>query len=334
MEEVRFWILDRLHNMGLSPDTESLAAGLVCGDRSLLSPETLSDMREAGMSHLMAVSGLHIGLLWMILRVLFEPLSTLKFYLRWNDIRWFNIIRMMTLVVVWLYVWMIGFSPSAVRAAFMITLVEFGKTFYVDTWDWDNLIFAALLMLCYDPALMTDVGFQLSFAATAGIFAFRPFYIRHRNRYEKYHEMPFYYKIRYIINLLYVTLAAQAFTLPICAYYFHHIPLLGFVQGVLAVPVVMVFVYGVVILLFVPQALGALMIAEESLYHWLSLPVEALSWWIRQVAHWVTRAELWMVGGRVEFYPTVWEAILLQLIIVGLTIAARERKRRKIKIPR
>ena len=322
MEEVLPWILDRLHNIGLSPDAESLAAGLLCGDRSMFDPMAIYEMREAGMAHLLAVSGLHIGLIWTLLLYAFRPLILVPFFCGWNELHWREIFRYATLISLWLYVWMIGFPPSAVRAAIMITIMQVSRMFMIESWSWENLIIAALLMLCYDPSLMTQCGFQLSFAATAGIFAFRPmFAIVHDPFAPKNKKKTWWDKLQPVRSLFWITFSAQLFTMPLVAYYFHHLPLLGFVQGFLVVPILGFLIYWLVGLLVFPAFLGTLPLFGENLYHWLSLPVEALSWWIFHLAHWLTKAEIWIVGGRVTFYPSLEETVILEVIVVGLSIA-------------
>ncbi len=319
MEEALVWILDRLHTIGLSPDAESLAAGLLCGEKSLFSAETIHDMREAGMSHLLAVSGLHIGLLWTVLWLALRPVLLVPYHLNLYEIPWNRGLRLASVAILWLYVWMIGFPPSAVRAATMLSVAQISPLFGIDSWGWQNLVIAALLMLCCDPAQMGEVGFQLSFAATAGILAFHPLfesgddYILHRLR------KTFWDRLRPLRNLLLLTFSAQLFTLPLTAYYFHHLPLLGWVQGFLVVPVIAFLIYGLLLLLLFPASWGMIQLGTENLYHWLSLPVEALSWWVIHVAHWVSQLELWLVGGRVEFYPSLGETVLLELILIGLS---------------
>ena len=306
MEEALVWILDRLHNIGLSSDAESLAAGLLCGDKSLFDASVIRDMRDAGMSHLLAVSGLHIGLLWVLVWWTLRPVLLVPARMGWYDVAWYRGVRIVSVALLWLYVWMIGFPPSAVRAATMLTLAQVSPLFGVESWSWSNLVMAALLMLCFDPMQMGQVGFQLSFAATAGILTFSRFL-----------HGPW--------RLLVLTFSAQYFTLPLIAYYFHHLPLLGWVQGVLVVPIVALLVYGFVLLLCVPASWGMMVICGESLYHWLSLPVEALSWWVLHVAQWVTHLELFLVGGRVEFYPSLAEVCSLEVVLVGFAFLASRR---------
>ena len=295
-----------------------LAAGLLCGERSLFAPEAMHDIRDAGMSHLLAVSGLHVGLLWGLILFLLRRLLLIPYYFGWDATRWNDVIRLVTLLLLWLYVWMIGFPPSAVRAAILISIAQISPFFLMESWTWENLGTAALIMLCYDPMLLGDVGFQLSFAATAGIFAFRPL-LAYPHRLRHQHGKTLDQRLHPVMSLFWLTFSAQLFTLPLVAYYFHHLPLLGWVQGFLVVPLMALLIYSLLALLCVPASWGMLTLFEETLYHWLSLPIEALSWWVFHVAHWVSRAELWLVGGRVEFYPSLYETILLECIIIGLT---------------
>lgn len=322
MEEVLAWILDRLHNIGLSPDAESLAAGLLCGDRSRFDPLAIYEMREAGMAHLLAVSGLHIGLIWALLHYFFRPMILVPFFCGWNELRWREVFRLMPLVVLWLYVWMIGFPPSAVRAAIMITIMHFSRYFMIDGWSWENLALAALLMLCYDPMLLGQCGFQLSFAATAGIFAFRPMFTNEHDAFAmRERKLTLWDRLEPLRQIFWITFAAQVFTFPLIVYYFHHLPLLGFVQGFLVVPIIGVLIYWLVFLLCVPTSLATITISGENLGHWLAWPAEVLSWWVFRVAHWVTEAEIWMVGGRVTFYPSVSETVLMEVIAIGLAVS-------------
>ena len=325
MEEVLVWILDRLHNIGLSPDAESLAAGLLCGEKSLLSTETIHDMRDAGMSHLLAVSGLHIGLLWTLLWLALRPVLLIPYHLNLYEIAWNRALRLVSVALLWLYVWMIGFPPSAVRAATMLTVAQVSPLFGVDSWGWQNLVIAALLMLCCDPSQVASVGFQLSFAAMAGILAFHPLAESGNDYIMRSRRHGLWSLLRPVRNLLLLTFSAQLFTLPLTAYYFHHLPLLGWVQGFLVVPVIAFLIYGLLLLLMLPPAAGLIAVGTENLYHWLSLPVEALSWWVMHVARWTSQMELWLVGGRVEFYPSVGETVLLEIILVGLTVSVSRR---------
>lgn len=322
MEEVLPWILDRLHHIGLSPDAESLAAGLLCGERSLIAPDAVRDIRDAGMSHLLAVSGLHIGMLWGLITFLLRRLLIIPFYFHWNYALWNDICKGITLVLLWSYVCIIGWPPSAVRATVLISIAQISPFFQVRSLSFENLILAALLMLCADPMLYGDVGFQLSFAATAGIVMYRRLMTEHVSRSTKRHRPTLWHRMRFVRVLFWVTFSAQLFTMPLCAYYFHHLPLLGWIQGFIVVPVISLLLYWLIGVFCLPVTWGTCVICGDTLYHWLSYPIEALSWWVLQVAHWVSQLELWMVGGRVEFYPSLGETILLQLIVIGASWAA------------
>lgn len=319
--EVLDWFLDRLRNIGLSPDAESLAAGLLFGERSLLPSDTIHDIRDAGMSHLLAVSGLHIGLLWTMALYSLRPVLLIPYKMNWYTVPWNETLHIISIFFLWLYVWMIGFPPSAVRAAVMITISQISGILSLNAWGWHNLITAALLMLSCDPSLITNVGFQLSFGATAGILAFHPLFSYHVDRTMKHRKKTVWEWLRPIRSMFLLTIAAQWFTFPLCAYYFHHVPLFGWVQGLIVVPLIPILLYCLILLMILPSGWGMTMIGEENLYHWLSMPVEVLSWWTLKVAHWVSSFELWIVGGRVEFYPSIGEVIGMEIIMIGLLVS-------------
>ena len=134
-------------------------------------------------------------------------------------------------------------------------------------------------------------------------------------------------------SLFWLSFSAQLFTAPICAYYFHHLPLLGWVQGFLVVPVISFLLYGLVLLMLFPATWGMATLCGETLYHWLSLPVELLSWWVIKVAHVVSRLELFLVGGRVEFYPSMGETIALELCVIGLSFSVLGIMNEKYMLP-
>lgn len=290
------YISARIDSLHLSDRTAAMAHGIILGDRSKLGAKEKRSMREAGMSHIMAVSGLHIGIIFMVLFVAFIPL------------RWFGYLklhRMLIIIAVWAYVSMIGFPVSAVRAALMITIAMLSWIFSRNSVVLQMLASTALIMLLFDPQQLWDIGFQLSFLATLGIALSEPF-TRKKNRLEQ---------------MIIVTLFAQLFTLPIVAYYFHLVPLFGWVQGMLVLPVLSILVYLLIVMLVFPSMA------------FLAYPIEWLTSWVFGVANGVSKVEEWCLGGRLYFYPTVWECVcMIGLLLYAVYYKSRRSRHRQQSI--
>lgn len=285
-----------LSEAGLDSTTVSLAQALLLGDKHALPTSQKQLFREAGMSHLLAVSGLHIGIIWLVFSWLFRPLL---FVVRWRWYLW------LVLLILWGYIAMVGFPVSAVRAGVMITMMQISRFLQRDVWGWHNLYCAALLILLIAPSQLFEVGFQLSFMATAGIMAAAP--RLQQKAPTRGVAMRIYWRVR---QLLLLTLSAQLFTLPLVAYYFHSVPLFGWIQGILVVPIIAVLVY----LLLAILLLASMGVAISP----LSSCADALTWWIDFVARVTIYLEHLCVGGSLVWYPTLLETLFMLLAILIL----------------
>lgn len=300
-----------LRESGLSESSVALSMGILLGDKSQIPAQDKAEIRQSGMSHLMSVSGLHIGILWMLLLFLFHPLSwmdcTRKFGIRGHF--WFRPVLLLSL---WVYIILIGAPISAVRAGIMLTMVEISWFARVETWGFHNLYSAGLLILLFSPMQLYQPGFQLSFLATAGILAFRPWL----------EDGP---KLQ---QLVMVSLAAQVFTFPVVAYWFHQVPVLGWVQGIFVLPFVAVYVY-LLLFLFVCTWLLPFLVS------FVAFCIELCTHWMLAVAHYLSQAELWLLGGRLEWRPNLLETLLMEaamILIVWLlrhTLSEEEEKEKR-----
>lgn len=276
-----------LSEAGLSEKSVALSLGLLLGDKSHIEGQTKAEIRQAGMSHLLAVSGLHIGILWYLLNFLCRPFHLLPLPQGTYPL-WRLCYRPVNMALLWVYIFLIGAPISAVRAGIMLSFIEISRLAKADTWGFNNLYSAALLILVFSPSQLYQPGFQLSFLATAGILAFRPWL--HGPKLQQ---------------LVMVSLAAQVFTFPIVAFWFHQVPILGWVQSVLVVPFIAVLIYLLVSLLVFSYVLPFLVPV-------LTFCVEVCVHWILTMAHYVTMAETWLMGGRLEWHPNLFEAALME----------------------
>ncbi|MDH7463564.1 ComEC/Rec2 family competence protein [Chitinophagaceae bacterium 26-R-25] len=210
-----------------------LAEALLIGYKDDLDKTLVQSYSNTGVVHIIAISGLHLGVIYFLLLLLLKPLS---------DKRKLNRILKPVIVIVflWLFSIMSGASPSVLRSAVMFTCIVIGNSISKQSSVYNTLSVSALLLLCYNPFWLWDVGFQLSYAALLSIVIFMK---------------PVYHCI-YIKNKLLdkiweaaaVTLAAQILTTPISIYYFHQFPVFFLMTNLLAVPISTIILIGEIVL--------------------------------------------------------------------------------------
>lgn len=281
MEKESFlFVAEKIESLNLSPRADAMAHGILLGDKQYFTSFEKQEMRDAGMSHIMAVSGLHIGILFIVLYVVLHPL-------RW--IGQLKVHKLSVISLIWFYVFMIGHPVSAVRAALMLTIAVLSWIMERDTSSLRILLSAAIVILAFDFSQLFEIGFQLSFLATLGILLLSQKSVEGGT----------------MSKLFMVTLSAQIMTMPVVAYHFHTITLFGWIQGFLVIPLLSVFVYLLLLYLFFPQL------------SILSYPIEWINDWIFLVADTTNYIESRILGGRLALYLEWWEAALLQLAFLS-----------------
>lgn len=180
---------------------------LLLGDKNDLSEETRTAFANSGAMHMLAVSGLHVGIIAYLLNLIFGRL----FY--GIKRRYANLILILLL---WFYAFVTGFSPSVTRAVLMFSVLIGAQLTQQKYEPLNALTLAALVLLVYNPLYLYDIGFQLSFLAMIGIFTIYPLI-----------ERWWYFRFGWLRKLWQGTavgLAAQVFTAPLSLYYFHQFP--------------------------------------------------------------------------------------------------------------
>ncbi len=217
----------------LSPEAFALAMALFLGERQELSPEIYLNFQTSGTVHILAISGLHIGILLVFLNFIFKPLkqySTIIFLL-------------LTIGFLWFYALLTGFSLSVLRAVIMFSFLQIGLQSKRQTNVYNSLFMAALVMLLINPGYLYQVGFQMSFAAVLSIVSFYPIFSR---------WFPVKNKIlKYFSDLFWVSLSAQLGVLPLSLYYFHQFPSYFLAANLLSIPLLFLILFtGFVLMLF------------------------------------------------------------------------------------
>jgi len=205
----------------LSPPQSSILGAMVLGDKRKISEEWKEKLNITGLRHITAVSGMHIVILTSILMTFLMGLGF-----------WRRQAFYFTIIFIWLFIIMIGFQPSGIRAGIIGGLFLLGQKLGRLSVSSRAVVMAAAAMLAVNPLLlMFDVGFQLSFLAVLGIIHLGPAF---RNWLKFIPEAKFL-NLRSIISM---TLSAQIFTLPILVYNFGRVSLIAPLTNVLVLPII------------------------------------------------------------------------------------------------
>lgn len=206
--KLRLRLLHLLRKNGLSEDNYAVAAAILLGYDDYMENSLKQDYIMAGAMHILCVSGLHVGIIYLVINFLLS-------FLRNN--RTNNILKaILLLITIWAYATITGLSPSVQRASLMLTVFIFGNLLNRNRDTYNTLAISALILLLIDPYLVYNVGFQLSYAAVIGIITF---------------HQPLY-KLLYIKNVVVdkiwsitvLAFSAQLATFPIATHYFHFFP--------------------------------------------------------------------------------------------------------------
>lgn len=209
----------RLQHSNYSEKSQEIIKAITFGDRNDMSFESSQSFSKAGVIHLLAISGLHIVLIFQFILFLFNGFSIHQPK---------KVILLLALLLLWIYAYIIGFQPSVLRSVVMIS-VYYGFYLLKRVPNiYHTLAFSALLLLLYEPLQLFDVGFQLSFIAVFFIVWLQ-------------NELSFLIKVktkkqRILVNFLAVTLAAQLGTLPFSLYYFHQYSMLSLMANCILIP--------------------------------------------------------------------------------------------------
>ncbi len=213
---------------GLRGKSLALATALFLGERQYISKETFTDFQSAGTIHILAISGLHVGVLLIFLNFIFGFIKR-----KFGNLPFLFI----TIFILWLYAFITGLSPSVLRAVIMFSFLQTGLQLKRETNIYNTLFSAAFLMILFDPAVIFQVGFQMSFMAVLSIVSFFPIFSKpfvNRNRL-----------IKWFVDLFLVSLSAQIGVLPLSIYYFHQFPVYFLLANLFVIPLLFVIlIYG------------------------------------------------------------------------------------------
>jgi competence protein ComEC len=253
--ELKEKMISTLNSMPLNKQSNAFIKALLLGDKSSLDPSTKKAFSIAGATHVLAVSGLHVGIIVSLFSALF---SFLLGKMKKEKAAWIKSIFL--LVIIWIYAGITNFSPSILRASIMFSFLSIGLSMTRHSNIYNTLSIAAFFMLILNPDNLYSVGFQLSFLAVSGIVYFYP----------KINRI-LYFKNKLLQkgwSLCSVSIAAQLTTFPLALYYFHQFPSYFLLSNLVVIPAA-----------FIVLLLSILLLS----FSWISLVAEMLSFILNQL---------------------------------------------------
>jgi competence protein ComEC len=241
-------VQESLQKYTFKVDELAVINALLLGQRQDVSKELIADYSNAGAIHILAVSGLHVGIILLILSWIFKPLERLK---KGKFIK-----TIVVILFLWMFAFVAGLSASVVRAVTMFTFLSIGLSFQRKNKIEFSLISSMFFLLVVKPMFLFDVGFQLSYLAVFGIIWIQP----------KVYKM---YNPRFLIDkktwqLMSVSFAAQVGILPLSLFYFHQFPSLFWLSNLIIIPFLGAILIGGIIMItlallgVLPQTLATL----------------------------------------------------------------------------
>jgi competence protein ComEC len=269
---LRNWIAEMLSEKIPHETSLQIANALLLGQKQNLDPILQEAYVQAGIIHILAVSGLHVGIIYAIFLFLIKPLNLSK--------KQKNIYLLGVVGIIWLYAFLTGLSPSVVRSATMFSLVAMGQMRDRKPSIYNVLAFSAMLMITYNPDVIFEVGFLLSYIAVLGIVMIQPLIVRW--------WIPSNRVLEYFWQLTAVSLAAQLATFPLSVYYFHVFPTYFLLANLLVLP-----------LAFLIMQVGVPLM----MLGWIPYLGEGLGWvlsWLIQIQNEIAELIYVLPGGKLE----------------------------------
>ncbi|WP_425392707.1 ComEC/Rec2 family competence protein [Ekhidna sp.] len=242
-----------------------IAKALLIGIKDHLENDIKKAYSSAGAMHVLAVSGLHVGIIYLLIQLLFSRLKKIG---KWGKFAFAGV----SIIIIWIYACMTGLSPSVLRAATMFSFISIGQIATREGNIYNTLGFAAFFLLLIDPYLIYSVGFQLSFAAVIGIVYLQP-------KLYRLLDVNFWLLDK-AWAITCVSIAAQLATFPLSAYYFHQFPTYFLASNLIVIPSSFLMLLG-----------GILMIILDPLVpflgNWLGVLLEKFIWILNEIISYV-----------------------------------------------
>ena len=260
-------IVSLYRRLGFQGDELAVLSALTVGDKEELSEDIIETYSVTGASHVLALSGLHIGFLYALLWFLTAPL-----WKRWRPLKLPVLVFIVSLL--WGFAFLTGLSPSVVRSVCMFSILTLSHLQYEKAVSANTLAATAFFMLTVHPMWLFDVGFQLSFMAVASILMF---YSRLNRLYQGNHWI-----IRKVWSLMSVSIAAQIGTAPLVIFYFSRFSTHFLFTNLWVIPMVSLVLYAAVFLLL----LSPFAALQAALAPYVGKLIEIQNYVLQQIEQW------------------------------------------------
>lgn len=301
---IRTKIQQSLKKNGFKGDAFAVLNALLLGQRQDISKELIDDYAKAGAIHILAVSGLHVGIILLILNFLFKPLE------RFKQGKIYKVLLIVLLL--WGFALIAGLSASVTRAVTMFSAVALGQLFGRRNSVEYSLIISMFILLLIKPMFLFDVGFQLSYLAVFGIIWVQP----------KLYQLwkPKWKLIDFYWQLFTVSIAAQFGILPISLFYFHQFPGLFILSNLVVIPFLGAILVGGIITIL----LSVLNVIPEFFVDAYNLVISLMNCFIQ----WISHQESWLLT-EISFSNKML-VVSYVVIIFGFQFLVKKRTRHLI----
>ena len=268
-------LYQRLAAAGLEGDELAIVGALTLGYKEDLDPEVKHRFQASGAAHVLAVSGLHTGIIYGLIILLFTLGGRIK--PMYENRLGRCLISMLVISVMWFYAWLTGMTPSVTRAVLMVTLVEIGRMTYRNSLSVNTIAAAAVLILLARPLDLWSISFQLSFTATAAIVIFareaKSFFHRKEWNHIWYGRI-----LSWVLGTVIISLAAQLGTMPVTMYAFGQLSTYFLLTNLIVLPLAS---------LLVPLGLLTMAMGGSSAGIAIGHATEAVAWCMNRSVGWI-----------------------------------------------
>ena len=234
--KLRSSILDRIRNYQ-SADAYAVVAAMALGDKSALTKELKDVYSITGASHVLALSGLHLGIIYTLLSLLVRGR------------RWQMTSQLLIILSIWAFAFLVGLSTSVVRSAMMLSIYALMSLGHRDKMSVNTLAFSAIVLLIFNPLSLFDVGFQMSFMAVFAILILYPLFEGvFSQEYLMSHRI-----VRWVWAMVTVSCAAQIGVAPLIAYYFGRFSTYFLLTNFVVIPATTLILYLSLLVFIVPS---------------------------------------------------------------------------------
>lgn len=277
-------LLRQYQQWGIGEENYAIVAAMTLGDKTALTPDIRESFNITGAGHVLAISGLHLGILYMMVSFLVRGL------------RLRIVTQVLTILLIWAFAFLVGMSPSVVRSATMLTIYGLLSLGYRQKMSINVLAFTAIVLLVLKPQSLFDIGFQMSFLAVLAILLCYPLLNSvFSERWMMEHRL-----VRWLWGMTALSLSAQIGVAPLIAFYFHRFSTYFLLSNFVVIPCAYLILVGAILLFVMRLQVVATVLTT-------------VTTWMRQALNAIATLPYASIDG---LYPTLSQTILIYIFIL------------------